>query len=219
MLAVMKECAASKNQINIIVSGKTPEPQWVTYHEAEKQIKTGLATWDFVSEENPDIVFAGIGDYLTKETIATIKLLKNVAPEIKSRFVNILELSTFGFGNTERKMTRDEFSKYFTEDKPVIFNFHGYPEVIQAMLFQRGDTSRFSVHGYIENGSTTTPFDMHIRNKTSRYHLATEALTKMVNAGVIEAKKAESIISDINKNMEEHHEYILKNGVDPEFLQ
>lgn len=218
MLAVMKECAGSKNQINIIVSGKTPEPQWVTEHEAEKQIKTGLATWDFVSDDNPDIVFAGIGDYLTKETIAAIKLLKNVAPEIKSRFVNILELSTFGFGNTDRKLSTDEFSKYFTEDKPVIFNFHGYPEVIQAMLFQLGDTSRFSVHGYIENGSTTTPFDMHIRNKTSRYHLAIEALMKMVKVGVFESKKAENIIFDINKNMEEHREYILKYGTDPEHL-
>ncbi|HBM45362.1 MAG: hypothetical protein UT05_C0011G0006 [Parcubacteria group bacterium GW2011_GWF2_38_76] len=218
MLAVMKECAGSKNQINIIVSGKTPESQWITSHEAEKQIKTGLSVWDFISDENPDIVFAGIGDYLTKEAIEAIKLIKNVAPEIKSRFVNILELSTFGFGNMEHKMSTEDFEKYFTEDKPVIFNFHGYPEVVQAMLFGRGDTSRFSVHGYIENGSTTTPFDMHIRNGTSRYHLATEALTKMSKAGVIETKKAESIISDINKNIEEHREYILEHGVDPDFL-
>lgn len=218
MLAVMKECAASKNQINIIVSGKTPEPQYVTAHEAEKQVKSGISIWDFVSEENPDIVFAGIGDYLTKETIAAIKLLKNVAPEIKSRFVNILELSTFGFGNAERKMSADDFEKYFTDSKPVIFNFHGYPEVVQAMLFHHGDSSRFSVHGYIENGSTTTPFDMHIRNKTSRYHLAIEAITRIVKAGVIEDKKAQSIILDINKNIEEHRQYILEHGVDPSHL-
>ncbi|HRY62290.1 MAG TPA: phosphoketolase family protein [Candidatus Paceibacterota bacterium] len=215
MLAVMKECAGSKNQINIIVAGKTPEPQWLSLHDAEKSVKEGMMIWEHVSEENPDIVFAGIGDYLTKETIAAIKLLKNVAPEIKSRFVNILELSTFGFGNADRKMSADDFEKYFTEDKPIIFNFHGYPEVIQSMLFHHGDSSRFSVHGYIENGSTTTPFDMHIRNKTSRYHLAIDALQKMSAAGVIDNKKAESIIKDINKNIEDHREYILKNGIDP----
>lgn len=218
MLAVIKECAASKNQINIIVSGKTPEPQYVTEHEAEKQVKSGISIWDFVSEENPDIVFGGIGDYLTKETIAAIRILKDVAPEIRSRFVNILELSTFGFGNAERKMSADDFEKYFTEDKPVIFNFHGYPEVVQAMLFHYGDSSRFSVRGYIENGSTTTPFDMHIRNKTSRYHLATEAIQKMSAVGVVEQKKAENIIADLNEKIKDHRGYILEHGLDPEYL-
>jgi xylulose-5-phosphate/fructose-6-phosphate phosphoketolase len=219
MLAVMKECASSKNQINIIVSGKTPEPQWLSFSDAEKSVKGGIKIWDNVSDENPDIIFAGIGDYLTKETIAAIRILKDVAPEIKSRFVNILELSTFGFGNIERKMSADNFEKYFTDSKPVIFNFHGYPEVVQAMLFHYGDASRFSVHGYIENGSTTTPFDMHLRNKTSRYHLAIEALTKMTTAGVVDAKKSENIIADINSKIKDHREYILKQGADPEHLQ
>jgi len=219
MLAVMKECLESKNQINIIVSGKTPEPQWLSLGEAEKELKTGIMTWDFLSDENPDIIFSGIGDYLTKETIAGMNILKEIASEIKMRFVNIMELSAFGFGNVEYKMPKDIFESYFTADKPVIFNYHGYPEVVQALLFGRGDTSRFSVHGYIENGSTTTPFDMHILNKTSRYHLAIEALDKMADKGVINREKAEKLIKELNDKISAHREYIIKNSTDPVEVQ
>ncbi len=215
MLAVLRECSGSTGQMNIIVAGKTPEPNWLTLSEAEKSVKEGLMTWDFLTDEEPDIVFVGIGDYLTKEAVSAIKIIKELAPEVKIRFVNVVELSTFGFGNTEYKMSNEVFENYFTEDKPVIFNFHGYPEVIQALLFGRGDTSRFSVHGYIENGSTTTPFDMHVRNGTSRYQLAMEALDKMADNGVILKEKATNAINELNKKIKEHREYIIKNGDDP----
>lgn len=219
MLAVMNECLASKNQINIIVSGKTEEPNWLTLHEAQSELKKGLAVWDFMSDKEPDVVFAGIGDYLTKEAIKGVEEVRKVAPEIKIRFVNILELSSIGFGNDVSKMSADVFEEYFTKDKPVIFNFHGYPEAVKAMLFDRGETGRFTVNGYSESGSTTTPFDMHIRNGTSRYHLAIQALDQMSQIGLVSKEKSEKLIAEFNKKIRDHREYIITNGIDPEGLK
>ncbi|MEI6297000.1 MAG: phosphoketolase family protein [bacterium] len=218
MVAILKECLESKNQINIIVAGKTPEPQFLTLSQSEKEIKKGIMIWDSLSDENPDIVFAGIGDYLTKEAVMAMGVLRDKAPEIKMRFVNIFELSTFGFGNVVSKMAKDEFEKYFTEDKPVIFNFHGYPEVIQSMLFGRGDSARYSVHGYVENGSITTPIDMHIRNGTSRFQVAKEAIEKMTDKDIVLREKADELIKEIDKKIADHRAYIIENGTDPGYL-
>ncbi len=217
-LAVLKHCFASKNGINIIVAGKTLEPRWLTLQAAEKELKNGLMIWDFASDADPDIVFAAIGDYLTKESLAAIDILKTCISTIKVRFVNIMVLSCGGtFGNTW--LSTQDFNAYFTADKPVIFNYHGYPETVKSILFEQQNTSRFFVHGYIESGSTTTPFDMQVRNKTSRYHLVIEALELLASTNVIDRKIAEKFSAMYRNKLEEHAVYIKKYGVDPKEIE
>lgn len=204
-LAVINKSLQSKKGINIIVAGKTQEPRWLTYDQAAKELEAGLSIWDFASDENPDIVFCGVGDYVTKECLAAISILKQETTA-KARFVNVVDPSS---------LYNTAFNEFFTEDKQIIFNFHGYPESLMKILFlDRKDTERFEVRGYIENGSTTTPFDMHIRNRTSRWHLFMDALPKLVKAGVIPQGSAETLIQKYNRKIEEHKKYIIENGVD-----
>jgi xylulose-5-phosphate/fructose-6-phosphate phosphoketolase len=217
-LVVLKSCLESRNSINVIVAGKTQEPRWLTPKLAEKEFSTGIMTWDFASDKDPDIVFAAAGDYLTKEALAAIQIVKSEAPEIKLRFVNVLELSVLGFGNDNCRTPLD-LSEYFTEDKPVIFNFHGYPQTIKQALFSCGNEERFSVHGYIENGSTTTPFDMQVRNKTSRFDLAIEAFNLAAGRRVISAETAEKLSEKYSDKLREHGDYIRRYGVDMEEIE
>ena len=212
-LVVLKNCLESRNGINIIVAGKTQEPRWLTPKLAEKEFETGIMVWDFASDKNPDIVFAAAGDYLPKEALAAIQLVKHDAPEIKVRFVNIMELSALGFGN-EHCRAPLELTEYFTEDKPVIFNFHGYPSTIERALWNAPGEERFFVHGYIENGSTTTPFDMQVRNKTSRFDLAIEAFLQMSRTGALSNAKAKTLVEKYRNILVEHGEYIRRHGVD-----
>ncbi|WP_233491475.1 phosphoketolase family protein [Legionella drancourtii] len=219
MLVVLEHCLTSRNEVNVIVAGKTLEPRWLTPELARKELEQGLMIWDFASDPNPDIVIAAAGDYLTKEALAAISLVKKDMPAINIRFVNILELSALGFGNSDCSFSRENFNQYFTKDKPVIFNFHGYPSVLKELLFIMGDTSRFFIHGYIENGSTTTPFDMHIRNQTSRWHLAKQVFTLMVEQGIILQKESERLNKKYDNLLLEHRVYIKKYGVDPDEIE
>jgi len=214
MLAVMEETLSSKNQMNTVVAGKTPEPRWISYKMAKKSLQDGLLIWDFASDEDPDIVLVGIGDYMTKEALAAIELLKKDAPEINIRFVNVIRLQAKNISPHGHPQLPNA-EKYFTEIKPVIINFHGYPEVMKAMLFDVKNPHRFSVHGYQECGGTTTPFDMQVRNKTDRYNLAIEVLEKMKEAEVIAEPKANSVIQRYKKALADHHAYIVTVGADP----
>ena len=217
-LVVLKECLKLKNGINIIVAGKTLEPRWLTPELAQKEFGIGLMTWDFASEDDPHIVFAAVGDYLTKESLAAIDIIKREAPEIRVRFVNIMEISALGIGNGECRAPIN-FDDYFTPDKPVIFNFHGYPQTLKQFLFDYEKDHRFSVHGYIENGSTTTPFDMQVRNETSRYHLAMEAFATMAAKDFLASEKAANLIRKYREKLDAHREYIKKRGVDPDEIE
>jgi len=218
-LAVLEKCLVSKNSINLIVAGKTLEPRWLTPELAARQLEQGMMVWDFASEDTPDIVFGAAGDYLTKEVLAAMDAIKSETPEVRMRFVSVMELTSAGLGNQECK-TPLSFDELFTHDKPVIFNFHGYPQSLKQALFNTGEKSgRFSVHGYIENGSTTTPFDMHIRNETSRYHLIIEAYEKLAKSQVVERGTAEAIIAKYKLKIQEHGEFIRKHGVDPDEIE
>lgn len=218
MLAVMEETMSSVNQINIVTAGKTPEPRWLTYAQAKETLKTGLLTWDFISDDNPDIVLVGIGDYVTKEMLAAIALIKKDMPQIRIRFVNIMRLQAQCSCEGKKHPQFPDAEKYFTLDKPVIMTFHGYPETIQSMLFHVKNTDRFSVHGYIEEGGTTTPFDMQVRNKTDRYHLAIEILETVTDKKVISQKESATIRNTYQKALKDHYHYILENGTDPEAI-
>ncbi len=219
-LAVLKKCLASRNEINIICAGKTVEPRWLTPELAEKELVRGLMTWDFASEAKPDIVFCGVGDYLTKESLAAITLLKAELPAVKVRFVNVNELCSLGIGNSDCHVPFNDFSDYFTHEKPVIFNFHGYPETLKPFLFDVShDVKRFAVFGYIENGSTTTPFDMHVRNNTDRYHLVQTAAKLLARYGSITEQQAADVIKKYEQKLAEHRAYIEKHGVDQDEIE
>jgi len=215
MLAVLQESFASKNQMNLITANKTPEPRWLTYEYAKEALKTGLSTWDFASDENPHIVLVGVGDYMTREALAAIELIKQDAPEIRIRFVNILRLQAACSCEEAFHPQIQDAEKYFTIDKPVIVNFHGYPEAMQSILFKVKNPDRFSVHGYNEWGGTTTAFDLLVRNKTDRYHLAIEVAERVSKEGVITQEKKEALIDIYKKALKEHYDYITTVGAEP----
>ena len=213
---IAEKCLQSKNEINVIVAEKTLEPIWLTLSEARREVEDGLSIWKFASEENPDVVFGACGQYLVKEALAAIKILKEEAPEVKARFVNVLELSPNTVGH-DNKISEIDFERYFTQDKPVIFNFHGYPDTLEQTLFRFVNSlGRISIHGYMESGSTTTPLDLHIRNKTDRYNLFIEAVEKVAKAGVLESEKANSLVLKYQNKIKDHKEYIMRVGDDPE---
>lgn len=216
-LVVLDHCLKSKNCINIIVAGKTLEPRWLTPELAKQELERGMMIWNFASDKNPDIIFSSIGDYMTKECLAAIDYLKKEFPEVKTRLVNIVELSSLGFGKSGH--TQEDFDFYFTKNKPVIFNFHGYPETIKQLLFGKGKNERFFVHGYIENGSTTTPFDMQVRNKTDRFSLVIEAFGILAEEGKINKDKAIKLIKRYEDKLRYHDGYIRKYGVDMEEVE
>jgi xylulose-5-phosphate/fructose-6-phosphate phosphoketolase len=218
-LAVMEKVLNDTNGINVIAAGKTVEPRWLNVDEAKEQLEDGVGIWKFASHEDPDIVFAGAGDYVTKEALAAIDILRAELPDLKMRFVNVMSLSASGFGVGGNVMPVKDFERYFTTDKKVIFNFHGYPQTIKQILFDYcQDPNRFQVNGYIEEGSTTTSFDMQVRNKTSRYDLVIQAMESL-QGGAVEEKKAKEIIDKYKQKLEDHKKYIKVNGVDPKEIE
>lgn len=213
---IAEKCLLSKNEINVIVVEKTVEPVWLSPIEAKREVEDGISIWNFASDPNPDVVFAACGQYLVKEALAAIDILKKEAPEVKVRFVNVLELSPNTVGH-DKSITESDFEKYFTKDKPVIFNFHGYPDTLEQTLFTyQNGLGRLSIHGYMESGSTTTPLDIHIRNKTDRYNLFIEAIEKVAKAGVVDQEKADRLVLEYRNKIKDHKDYIMKVGDDPE---
>jgi len=215
MLAVMEEALSSKNQMNIITAGKTAEPRWCSLAQAKAALNDGLSTWEFASDDNPHVVLVGVGDYVTKEALAALELVKRDAPAIRIRFVNIVRLQAACACEGEFHEQIPNAEKYFTVDKPVIANFHGYPEAMESILFKLKNPQRFSVHGYLEEGGTTTPFDMQVRNGTDRYHLAVEILQTAVEQGVITEKQKKLATEKHHLALKNHRAYIKEFGSDP----
>lgn len=202
-------------KINVLVAGKTLEPRWLTPELAKKAIRQGVMEWEFASDPDPDIVMVGAGDYPTKEVMAAIKIIKQELPEVRVRCLNIASLTTCGFGQGGTCLAQEGFDRLFTTDKPVICNFHGYPETLKAILFKHiNDPRRFDVRGYVESGSTTTPFDMHIRNKTSRYDLAIAAFDKLGLTGKITIETSQRLIATYQQKIQSNTHYIKEYGVD-----
>lgn len=214
-LFALERMLSDTRNINVLAGGKTMEPQWLTPELAKKQIETGIMTWDFASDNDPDMVMVGIGDYPTKEIMAAIDLVKREYPEAKLRCVNISSLTAHGFGVGKEYLSPYEMDDYFTPDKPVICSFHGYPETLKAILFNyTNDAGRFDIRGYIESGSTTTPFDMHVRNRTSRYHLVIAVFEKLYEMGRMSEKMASDLILKYRHKIAENTVYIRQHGVD-----
>ena len=214
-LVALEKMLTSVRQINAIVAGKTVEPRWLTVEKARQQIDAGLMVWDFASQENPHIVMAACGDYPTKETMAAIDIIRTERPDVRIRCVNVSSLTTMGFGTLNNTADQKMFDHIFTEDKPVVFNFHGYPQTVKSVLFNYAvDSTRFDVRGYKEIGSTTTPFDMHVRNETSRYDLAIAAFRQLGHDGVIPFEEAEHLAAKYRGKLEANTTYIKENGID-----
>lgn len=215
-LVCLEHCLASKNGVNIITAGKTLEPRWQTLEASREALKQGLAKWEFVSDDDPEIVLVGIGDYVTKEVLAAIEILKAELPDVALRFVNVLELSIF-LEDNPTQFNQAKFDRYFTSDKPLIFSFHGYPQTLKQLIFDFiKSPDRVVVKGYVEEGSTTTPFDMHVINKTSRYHIVMDAAGKLI--GRENDTRIEALIEKCQVMLSDHRAYILKHGEDPDEL-
>jgi predicted CoA-binding protein len=179
----------------------------------------GLSVWDFASDKNPDVVVVGIGDYVTKEAMAAVEIIKKKIPDLRIRFVNMLRLQAACSCEDEYHPQIPDAEKYFTVDKPVLVNFHGYPETMKSIFFNLKNPSRFSVHGYIEEGGTTTPFDMQVRNRTDRYHLALELAAEAFKAHVIDEETHDQIAAEFTNALSAHRDYIIENGSDPEDIE
>ncbi|WP_158801534.1 phosphoketolase [Acidisoma sp. L85] len=174
LLSVADHCFRSVNYLNLIVIDKQPQLQWLTMEEAKAHCGRGAGVWEMYSNhpEDPDIVLACAGDIPTQETIAAAWMLRQYAPALKVRVVNVVDLMRLCPPDRHpHGMDDEEFVKIFTATVPVIFAFHGYPGVIHDLLHGRAAHDRFHVRGYIEEGTTTTPFDMVVLNKMSRLHL------------------------------------------------
>ncbi len=219
-LVVGEHILQSTNRVNVVVADKQIIRQWLSYDEAVKQAKRGAAIWDFASNANPDIVLAACGDYQTQEMLAAISILKTSLPELKIRFVNVSELNVLGAeGVYPNALSELAFNQLFTSDREVIFAFHGYPSAIKQILFDRVksvDLARFSTTGYIESGTTTTPFDMLVRNGVSRYHFIIEAATRGAKQNKAIASKTAGLVATCKKKLDEHHAYIVREGHDPQ---
>lgn len=218
LIATIEENLSSHDKINIVIAGKTDLPQYLSVDEAKIQGKSGIDIWEWAGHgsENPDVVFVASGDYMTFETLAAIKILREVAPEIKTRFVSISELTGFGIGDNFNKcnIDKDEFNKIFTPDKEIIYAYHGYPEDIKQLIFNHPASTRFHIHGYIEKGTTTTPFDMLVQNQCSRYNLAIDAVNFSEMNNTILKKQGRNHLNYFKALLGKHEIYIHEHGYD-----
>lgn len=213
LLSCFDHCVKSKNYINVIVASKHERPQWLTMEEAVKHCTKGIGIWDWASTdngENPDIVMACCGDTPTLETLAAVSILKENYPELKIRVINVVDLMKLeSNAKHPHGLTEDEYDMLFTKDKPIIFAFHGYPSLIHQLVYRR-ENKNIHVHGYKEEGTITTPFDMRVQNELDRYHLVMDALKYLDILGDRRASLNEWCISKLL----EHKAYIREYGED-----
>ena len=215
LITCFDECMKSKNQINIIVASKHPSLQWLSMKEAKEEFDKGLAIWKWASDDDPDIVMVSIGDCPTLEALAATKILKEKFPNLKIRFINVLDLMCLKKSSEYSKSLSDEeYDKLFTKDKPILVAFHGYPSLIYEFTYFRHNKNMV-VHGYEEEGTIITPFDMRVLNKIDRFHLVIEAIRKL-DLG----DEGQKVILKMEEKLRKHHDYIRENGVDmPEVAQ
>lgn len=228
LIAAFEETMQKRNTINVIVSGKRDLPQWLSLAEAREQAKVGIGIWDFVggkeASKNPDVVLASAGDYMTQEALYAVKLCKQLIPELKIRYVNVSELTSLCLGDVCKNknvcLTENGVNHYFTDDKPVVFNYHGYVNDIEHILWPYTSSDRFSIHGYHERGSTTTPFDLKVLNQVSCYDLVIDLVTQAAKRNKSLQKKAEKVVAMMKAKIKEHQDYIQRVGDDmPEVMK
>jgi xylulose-5-phosphate/fructose-6-phosphate phosphoketolase len=214
LLYVTDMCLRSRNFVNVVVAGKQPAPQWLTMDQAVKHCTAGIGIWDWAGNDRgsePDVVMACCGDVPTLEALAAVELLRKHVPELKVRFINVVDLMTLE-PSTEHPhgLTDHDFDTLFTKDKPVIFAFHGYPTLIHRLTYRRTNHRNLHVRGYKEEGTTTTPFDMCVLNELDRFHLVQDVIDRVPQLGT-KAAYAKQAIRD---KLIEHKQYIDLYGED-----
>jgi len=207
LLSVADHCLRSKNYINVIVIDKQPQLQWLTIDEASEQAEKGASIWSWAStpgDDEPDVVLGCAGDTATLETVAAAWWLRRVAPDLRVRVVNVIDLmSLYAPSIHPHGMDDRRFTELFTHNRPVIFGFHGYQYALHQVIHRRPDPARFHVRGFNEQGTTTTPFDMVVLNEMSRFHLAILALEF---SPIAEARR-DSLIADFRQRINDAVQY------------
>jgi xylulose-5-phosphate/fructose-6-phosphate phosphoketolase len=219
LLEVADHCLRSRDRVNLMVAGKQPMPQWLNKEEAKAHCEVGASIWEWASSGDglPEVVLASSGDTPTLETLAAISLLRHYFPDLRIQMVNVVDLFTLVTPEIHSHgMSHDAFDTLFPPGIPILFAFHGHPMVIEELVFGRSGRERFFIRGYLEEGTTTTPFDMVVRNKISRYHLAREVVQRVPRLGNL----GDELEAEWTGLLERHKGYIYENGKDlPEVLE
>ncbi|MGF6435274.1 phosphoketolase family protein [Kosakonia sp. 1610] len=215
LLCVADHCLKTWDRINVIVAGKQPAPQWLNLEAAQQHCAAGMGIWHWagtVAEgEEPDVVMACAGDVPTMETLAAVDLLRDYFPDLRIQVVNVVDLMALQTAEQHPHGLSDEaFDAIFTADKPVIFAFHGYPSLIHRLTYPRNNHGNFHVRGFMEEGTTTTPFDMTVMNELDRFHLAQEAIVRTPSL----QGKADAVLDELAEKIAEHHRYVREHGED-----
>ncbi len=220
LISTVDHCLRGKNYVNLVIATKQPMPQWLSMPEAIAHCRAGASVWQWASTEdgvNPDVVLAGIGDNTTLEVMATAQILRAEMPELRVRVVNVTDLLVLEKESEHpHGLDAEMFEALFTPDRPVIINFHGYPSAVKQLLFGRPNVSRFHINGYREEGTTTTPFDMNVRNGTSRFHLLMQAIRLAAAHNPRVAARASERVHHYEYVLADHRRFIQENGRDPD---
>ncbi len=214
LLSITAHCLQSRNYVNVIVAGKQPELQWLDMDAAIAHCATGIGIWEWASNDQqstPDVVMACCGDVPTLETLAAVDILRQLAPELRIRVINVVDLMTLQpqeehpHGLSER-----DFDSLFTTECPIIFAYHGYPWLIHRLTYRRNSHGNLHVRGYKEEGTTTTPFDMVVLNELDRFHLVIDTVDRVDKL----KGRAEHIKQAMHYRLMEHQQYIQRVGED-----
>ena len=219
LLSVTDHCLRSRNYVNVIVAGKQPELQWLDIEAAIKHCAQGLGIWEWASSDgggDPDVVMACAGDVPTLEILAAVEILRRHLPELKIRVINVVDLMTLQPQSEHpHGLSDQEFDDLFTQDKPIVFAYHGYPSLIHQLTYRRTNQNNLHVRGYKEEGTTTTPFDMAVLNDMDRFHLVLDVIARVPGLGA----RAAHLSQFIRDKLIEHDQYIRQHGEDlPEIL-
>ena len=218
LISSYDHCAKTKNYVNVIVASKHPSFQWLSMKEAKEHCKKGASEWAWAGlndTKNPDVVLACCGDTPTLETLAAVKLIKKYLPKLNVKFVNVVDLMKLVPTKAHpHGLTDEEYNDLFTKDKPIVFNFHGYAQLIHQLTHDR-ENENLHVAGYKEEGTITTPFDMRVRNHIDRYH----TILRMLKYLDVPKVKKDKIIKEMNEKLKEHNDYIVEYGVDMPEIQ
>ncbi len=214
LLYVTDQCLRSRNKVNVIVAGKQPQPQWLNMDQAITHCTLGIGIWRWASSDHGgdcDVVLACCGDVPTLETLAAVDLLRNLVPDLRVRVINVVDLMRLQPKRIHPDGLEDaEFDALFTRDKPIVFAFHGYPWLIHRLAYKRTNHPNLHVRGYIEEGTTTTPFDMTVLNGLDRFHLVMDVIERVPR---LESRAAD-ILQTMREKLIQHRHYVNKHGDD-----
>jgi xylulose-5-phosphate/fructose-6-phosphate phosphoketolase len=213
LLSVADHCLRTRNYINVVVAGKQPTPTWLDIDAAARHCARGLGIWEWASNDHgdPDVVLAAAGDVPTLEVLAAADLLRRYLPELRVRVVNVVDLMRLQPASEHPHGLPDpEYDAIFTTDRPVIFAYHGYPWLIHRLTYRRRGHEHLHVRGYKEEGTTTTPFDMLVRNDMDRFHLVMDVIDRVPGL----ARRAATVRQEMVDKRSEHREHVVRTGED-----